>query len=45
MSSVVLPESLHYINDQGFEGCTALSEINFPDRIAKIGDEAFKDCI
>ena len=42
--SVKLPDSLVYIDDRAFKGCTRLSSINIPNSVVMIGDEAFSGC-
>ena len=39
-----LPNTLVYIGDMAFEGCTALEEITIPYTVAYLGKDAFKGC-
>jgi len=41
---IELPNSLEYIGDTAFNGCTALENIIIPNSVKHIGDNAFKNC-
>ncbi len=41
---VVLPSSIEAIGKSAFLGCAQLAEINFPDGLLTIGEEAFNNC-
>ncbi len=40
---IVLPNSVKIIGESAFSGCTILKEINIPDSVTEIGNDAFKD--
>ncbi len=42
--TVVLPETLTWIDDQTFEGCTGLTEVVIPESVHGIGMRAFAGC-
>lgn len=42
---VVIPESIEYIGKSAFSGCTKLLDINIPNRVKVIDDEAFANCL
>lgn len=44
LTSVILPDSLVFIDDQAFDGCTSLSEIHIPENVRKIGYSTFRGC-
>jgi hypothetical protein len=44
LDSVILPNTLTYIDSLAFSGCTKLSEIIIPDSVTMIGSSAFSDC-
>lgn len=44
ITTVILPDSLRYIREQAFRGCTNLRGIYIPEGVMLIGDGAFKDC-
>ena len=41
MTKVILPDSITYIGESAFYGCTNLKEINIPDSVNYIGSYAF----
>jgi hypothetical protein len=44
LKSVVIPDSITYIDDQAFSGCTALTSIVMGGNIETIGESAFECC-
>ena len=44
IKSIILPETLLYIGDAAFAGCTALENIEFQSSLVNIGDYAFSFC-
>ena len=44
ITSISLPNSVYYINDNAFADCTKLTSISLPDGIKIIGNEAFYNC-
>ena len=44
MVSVTISEGVRCIDNNAFEGCTALRTIRIPNSVYSIGAEAFKDC-
>lgn len=45
LTHVVLPDTIQYIGNYAFEGCTLLQTINFPSSLKTIGDCAFQECV
>ena len=45
ISSIKLPETVEYIDDFAFAGCTALTSIEIPKSTQRIGEFAFQGCI
>ena len=39
-----IPDSVTYIGDSAFDGCTNLSSVEIPDSVTRIGDYAFYEC-
>ncbi len=44
VETVVLPETMEYIGDSAFVGCTNLTTINIPKSVKYIGKNAFQSC-
>jgi len=44
LTSVTIPDSVLFINDYAFEGCTGLTIVIIPASVAIIGEEAFTGC-
>ena len=44
ITSVVIPDTVTYIADCAFEGCTNLEEVTFGSSVKTIGSYAFKNC-
>jgi len=44
-STIRLPQTLKYIGDYAFRGCTPLEKINIPDSVEYIGYSAFALCV
>ena len=44
LSSIIIPESVTYIGEMAFYGCSSISTITLPANLKKIEDEAFKRC-
>ncbi len=44
LSSITLPQTLTYIDDNAFNGCGGLRDISIPSGVTSIGDGAFKGC-
>lgn len=44
LKSIILPETITYIEEQAFAGCNALSEIVIPKNVTRIGVNAFVPC-
>jgi len=40
----MIPESVRFIGDNVFKGCTALVNIRMPERLASLGTNVFADC-
>ena len=45
IKSVVIPDTVKYIDDESFYGCTALESVTFGNGVEEIGDYAFENCI
>lgn len=45
VTSVILPQTIINIDNQCFEGCRTLQNINIPSNITNLGSSAFKNCI
>ncbi len=43
-SSVIIPNSVTYICEGAFCGCTSLKSVTIPDSVTEFGSRAFKDC-
>lgn len=44
IKSVVIPDTVKYIDDESFYGCTALESVMFGNGVEEIGDYAFENC-
>ncbi len=44
LASIILPETLEYINDEAFQNCHGLTSIDIPASVKRIGSYAFRDC-
>lgn len=44
LSSITLPQTLTYIDDNAFNGCGGLRDISIPSGVTSIGDGAFEGC-
>lgn len=44
VSSIVLPSTITYIDNEAFSNCKSLSSINLPTTLTKIGARAFSNC-
>ena len=44
LSSIVIPESVTFINHYAFEGCSSLEDVTIPDNVSSIGSGIFKEC-
>lgn len=44
IKSVVVPDTVKYIDDGSFYGCTALESVTFGNGVEEIGDYAFENC-
>lgn len=42
--SITLPESMLFINDEAFEGCSCLTSLTLPENVVSVGFNAFSDC-
>ena len=45
LKKVILPNSIIYIGDNAFDGCTSLAELSMPSQLKTIDDEAFANCV
>ncbi len=45
LKKVILPNSITYIGDNAFDGCTSLAELSMPSQLKTIDDEAFANCV
>lgn len=41
---MVIPDTVKYIDDGSFYGCTALESVTFGNGVEEIGDYAFENC-
>ena len=44
ITSIILPDSLLYIEENAFKGCSALTEIKLPDNLEYISKNSFDGC-
>lgn len=44
IKTVVIPDTVKYIDDESFYGCTALESVTFGNGVEEIGDYAFENC-
>lgn len=44
-TSFVIPNTVDYISESAFEGCSGLTSITIPDGVTSIGERAFYNCI
>lgn len=44
IKSVVIPDTVKYIDDESFYGCTALESVTFGNGVEEIDDYAFENC-
>ena len=44
LRSIDLPETVTYIGDMAFVGCSSLTSINIPSSVTFIGEDAFRSC-
>ena len=44
LTSVVIPQGIHYIEDSAFLGCYSLSNVIFPEGVKNIGEDSFAGC-
>ena len=44
IEEVIFCDSVNYIEDSSFEGCSNLCKVKFPSKIKEIGKHAFKRC-
>ncbi len=44
ITSIILPDSLLYIEENAFKGCSALTEIKLPDSLGYISKNSFNGC-
>ena len=44
LTSINIPDSITYIDDEAFGGCTALTSISIPNSVTKIGRRVFLGC-
>lgn len=44
IKTVVIPDTVKYIDDESFYGCTALESVMFGNGVEGIGDYAFENC-
>ena len=44
LTSVVIPNTIMYIDKCSFAGCSSLTSVNLPNSILQIGDGAFAEC-
>ncbi len=44
LTEVIIPDSVVYINDEAFRGCTSLSSITIPNSMTYLGERAFEGC-
>lgn len=44
IKTVVIPDTVKYIDDESFYGCTALESVMFGNGVEEIGDYAFENC-
>ena len=44
LSSINLPNSITYIGNSAFNGCSSLTSINLPNSVTEIGERAFYGC-
>jgi hypothetical protein len=44
LTTVILPNTLEFIDNRAFEGCTSMRGIFIPESVIHIGENAFLDC-
>lgn len=44
MTSVTIPESIHYISERAFEGCHNLNSVTIPKSVLSVGEGSFSEC-
>ena len=44
IKTIVIPDTVKYIDDESFYGCTALESVTFGNGVEEIGDYAFENC-
>lgn len=44
VQKIVLPEGIKYINAKAFKDCKNLEEINFPETLSELGEDAIFNC-
>ena len=44
LTSIILPETLEYINERAFSNCDGLTAIDIPATVKRISNNAFADC-
>lgn len=44
IKTVIIPDTVKYIDDESFYGCTALESVTFGNGVEEIGDYAFENC-
>lgn len=44
LTSIILPETLEYINERAFSNCDGLTAIDIPATVKRISNNAFSDC-
>ncbi|MDE6382977.1 MAG: leucine-rich repeat domain-containing protein [Paramuribaculum sp.] len=44
LTSVIIPQAVHNIGHQAFDGCRSLASVSLPDSLIYIGEYAFSDC-
>ena len=45
ITSIVLPDTVKYIGEEAFAGCTSLTSLNIPDALTTVGANAFKNTL
>lgn len=44
LKQIIISDSVEYIGDSAFQGCTSLDQVLIPDSVTFIGDSAFQGC-